>query len=53
MTGNKIADKTAKFSKTSQQNNSEIVRNELDKKHLKKDISPEKDDDRSEVNTIV
>ena len=36
--GNKIADKIAKVSKTSQQNNSETVTNYIIKKYLKKDI---------------
>ena len=37
MIGNKIADKITKISKTSQQNNSETITNELDKKYVKKD----------------
>ena len=39
MIDNKIADKTAKVSKTSQQNNSEIVTNEHDKEITDKEIT--------------
>ena len=36
--GNNIADRITNVSKYSQRNNSETVKNELDKKYLKKDI---------------
>ena len=42
--GDKITDKIMKVSKTSQQNNSEAVTNEYDKKFLKKDIYLQKKD---------
>ena len=44
MIGNKINDRITKFSKPSQQNNSETITNELDKEISKERlISPEKE----------